>query len=478
MVYRSKFVLAVMLFLFMGVYSVAASPYPETVKVTFSGGQRTVNLVRADLNDKTIRVEAAVAKNQIGQADDLRNIAEQLATPDREVVAAINGTYFSAYDGYPVPWNVVQKQGEVVHIGNMGSVIGFSADNRVVVENLFVSIEGATNGDWKWPNDWYAWGFNHRRDEPESVVIFTPAYGKTTGPHNKTSVVVDKGVVVDVHTGEAVIPAEGYTVVVGDRNILDRFKVGNKVEYRCQFNKINFNTNKPGEAVNWDNIRTTIGAGPTLIKNGVIIANGAAEGFWEDKILTNRGFRSFVGATWDNNLIIGTVPNVTVRELAEIAQKLNLVNAITLDSNASSGLYYQGKYITRPGRQLSNALVITKLKTPPVRLMVNGQEIFFDADPVVRDGRTLVPMRKIFEEMKIIPAYNPQDMTITAKKDDIALELKLNSDIAKVNGAEQKLEVPAVIINNRTYVPVRFITEIFKGQVEWRSGQNMVVLNL
>jgi hypothetical protein len=414
----------------------------------------------------------------VGLADDLRNIAEQLATPDREVIAAINGTYFSAYDGYPVPWNTLEKQGQFIHIGNMGSVIGFSGDNQASIEDLYISIKGSTNNNWEPPDNWYAWGFNHMRTEPEAVIIFTPAYGTTTGIHDKTSVVVRNGVITSIQQGEAQIPPDGYTIMVGAADLLDRFAVGESIAYRVEFNRLQPDTLQPGEPISWDHIRTTVGAGPTVLKNGVITANAKAEGFWEDKIVKDRYQRSFAGVTADNTLIIGTISNVTVREVGEIAKNLNCTDAICLDSGASSSLYYLGSYLTRPARQLSNALVITRLKTPPVRLMVNGQELFSDSDPVIRDGRTLVPMRIIFEAMGVTPAFNAHNMSITASNDDTSLELTINSNVAVVNGDVAELEVPAMLINNRTYVPVRFVTEVFGGQVSWDSARNMVVLNI
>ncbi len=469
---------AVFLFLFMNTGSASAEIYSDSPTVTFSGGQRTVNLVRADLNDPSIKVEAAIAQNQIGRADDLKNIAEQLATANKEVIAAINGTYFSAYNGYPVPWNTIQKQGEFIHIGNIGSVIGFSDSNQARIESMYISIKGSTNGKWTWPNDWYAWGFNHMREEPEAVVIFTLAYGTTTGPHDKVSVVVRNGVITDIHTGEAMIPADGFTIVVGDRSIMNRFKVGNRIAYRVDTSCLQPYTQQAGARLDWSNMKTTIGAGPTVLKNGVVTADAEAEGFWESKIVTDRYQRSFAGITAANTLIIGTVSNVTVRELGEIAQKLNCLDAMALDSGASSSLYYRGRYLTTPGRQLSNALVITKVKSPPIKLMVNRKELQCDTDPFIKDGRTMVPMRIIFEQLGIIPMYNPVDRTITASKGSTNLKLQINNNIAWVNGNANQLEVPAMLYNNRTYVPVRFITELFNGSVEWDAAKNMVVLTI
>lgn len=450
----------------------------KTAEVWFSGGQREVNYVSADLNDKTIRIEAAVAHNQLGTSDDLCNIAAQLASADREVVAAINGTYFSAYNGYPVPWNTIQKQGEFIHIGNTGSVVGFTGDNHMVVDNLHINILGSTNGNWGWPDNWYAWGLNHMRDEAQAVVIFTPAYGSTTGPHNKTSVVTENGVIKAIRQGQAEIPTDGYTVMVGDNSLLSRFKVGKTIDYRLECSQLQPGTQQAGGTLDWSRMRTTLGAGPTVLANGVVTANAQSEGFWESKIVSDRYQRSFIGVTADNTMIMGTVANVTVKELGEIARGLNCVNAMALDSGASSSLYYRGRYLTAPGRQLSNALVLTKLKQPVVRMMINGTEVFGDVDPFIREGRTLVPMRMIFEKMGITPVFNAQDQSITVQKDGITLRLKINSNEARVNNREERLEVPAMLVNGRTFVPVRFITEVFEGQADWDERQNMVILNI
>ncbi|MEN6460422.1 MAG: stalk domain-containing protein, partial [Syntrophomonas sp.] len=308
--------------------------------------------------------------------------------------------------------------------------------------------------------------------------IFTPAFGATTGPHNKYSIIVDKGTVTQIVSGQAMIPAEGYTIVMGPNELFNRFKVGTKVDYRLEYSKIGINAGTPGEKVDWSRIRTTVGAGPTLLRNGTIIANGAAEGFLEDKINKNRGQRSFIGVTRDNILIMGTVGNVTIRELAEISQNLNLVDAINLDGGASSSLYYNGRYLTSPGRKISNALVVTRLKSVPIRLKLNGEEVFFDSDPLIINNRTLVPMRKIFEKMGVAVGYNQKTGNITAKKDDMLLELKSGSNRVMVNGKEQTMEVPLMLYNNRSYVPVRFVTEMFKGRVDWNQTDNMVILEL
>jgi exopolysaccharide biosynthesis protein len=103
-------------------------------------------------------------------------------------------------------------------------------------------------------------------------------------------------------------------------------------------------------------------AGPTLLKDGKIVVNPLAEGMKDPKITKLSGQRSFIGYTKDKKLVMGTVPNVTVGQLAEVCKALGLDGAMNMDGGASSGLYYNGKYLTKPGRALSNALIVVTKK--------------------------------------------------------------------------------------------------------------------
>jgi exopolysaccharide biosynthesis protein len=59
------------------------------------------------------------------------------------------------------------------------------------------------------------------------------------------------------------------------------------------------------------------------------------------------------------NLILATVRNASMTELASIAYHMHLVEAMNLDGGASSGLYYHGKYLLAPGRQVADALTVS-----------------------------------------------------------------------------------------------------------------------
>ncbi|WP_145141495.1 phosphodiester glycosidase family protein [Paenibacillus sp. Y412MC10] len=99
-------------------------------------------------------------------------------------------------------------------------------------------------------------------------------------------------------------------------------------------------------------------AGPRLLVNGKVSLNVKKEGFKDPKILTGGGARSALGLTRDHRLILLTTGGATIPQLAEIMKKAGAYQAMNLDGGASSGLYYNDKYLTTPGRKISNALVV------------------------------------------------------------------------------------------------------------------------
>ncbi|AEF16891.1 copper amine oxidase-like domain-containing protein [Thermoanaerobacterium xylanolyticum LX-11] len=292
-----------------------------------------------------------LANNQIGTTQSLYDMAKYYNAD-----IAINGTFFNAYGGDPVPWNTIIKDGKVVHIVNVGSVFGFTANGQVKMDKLRISIVGGTNGSYSWPNNWYAYGFNHI-PSINSVYIFTSEWGSHLGFNYGINIVVENGVVKDIEENQDVnIPADGYVINLnGSEEYLAKvFNVGKTVDY-----KINF-TNDSGNPVDWSDVVEAVGAGPTLVKDGVVSADPVGEGFTEDKIVSLSYARSAIGVTAQGDILLVTTPEITVYQLAQIMKDLGAYNAMNLDGGASSGLYFKGGYLTKPGRDLSNALIFYK----------------------------------------------------------------------------------------------------------------------
>jgi len=461
--------------LFQTTAQAADNHFTKTVKVQLNDGPREVKTVWIDMKDPRIRVEAVLAKGRIGAVDSFENIYNSAGDNETEVIAAINGTFFNSYTDMQPAGNI-QTQGRNAFISNNGTSIGFTVDNQVRMESLYTTISGPINGNWDYPYNWSVWGMNQVYSSADANVLFTPDFGDSVDAGSKTAIVVRNNRVVAVQKGLSPIYSDGFTLVFGAEAYSSLFKTGDRVDYKVNYHLIDFSDGiKKGNPIDWSNVRTTIGAGPTLLKNGEISLNAAKEGFTDVKF-AGRAQRSFIGESRDGFLVIGTVNNVTLSELASILKDMRLKNAMNLDGGASSALMFENKIITSPSRKLSNAIVITKKKERPVRIQLNGREMFFDTDPYFYNQRTMVPLRGIMEAVGAVVGWDSATGTIWALKGDIRVEMRNDSNIIRVNGVDREMDVPIQVRYNRTHVPVRFITEIFGAEVDFVREKNMVTI--
>lgn len=118
-----------------------------------------------------------------------------------------------------------------------------------------------------------------------------------------------------------------------------------------------------------------------------------------------------------------------------------------------------------------------KLKNPAVvSVHLNGQKLYFDQIPVIQEGRTLVPVRGIFEALGAEVLWDGDTRTVTAAKGDITVSLGIDKTVATKNGEEITLDVPAKIVSGRTMVPARFVADCFGVTVEWNQDLRQVIL--
>lgn len=111
-----------------------------------------------------------------------------------------------------------------------------------------------------------------------------------------------------------------------------------------------------------------------------------------------------------------------------------------------------------------------------ISLTIDGRELQTDVPPVIVDGRTLVPVRAIFESFGASVMWDDATKTVTADRNGEIISLTLDSDIAYVNGQSYTLDVPAQSIDGRTMVPARFIAEQFDCDVLWDDAAQAVII--
>jgi len=101
-----------------------------------------------------------------------------------------------------------------------------------------------------------------------------------------------------------------------------------------------------------------------------------------------------------------------------------------------------------------------------------------DVPPVIRDGRTLAPLRAIFEALGASVEWDDATRTITSRRKDRTIILQIDNPTARVNNAPIVLSVPPVVIGGRTMVPVRFIAESLGAVVTWNESTRTVTVQM
>lgn len=112
----------------------------------------------------------------------------------------------------------------------------------------------------------------------------------------------------------------------------------------------------------------------------------------------------------------------------------------------------------------------------PLKVSLNGIKIDYDVEPVVINDRTLVPMRKTFESLGAGVAWNQDEQAAYAIGNGKLMIMPVGSNVVKVNGEDVTSDVPIQIINDRTLVPLRFVSELLGADVKYDGVQGMVFI--
>lgn len=109
-----------------------------------------------------------------------------------------------------------------------------------------------------------------------------------------------------------------------------------------------------------------------------------------------------------------------------------------------------------------------------ISVIIDGKKLIFDQEPIIYNSRTLVPLRAIFEELDANITWYDSTKTVIATRDNLEISLQINNPIMKINNTEYLLDVPAQLINGKTLVPIRAISEAFDSIVNWNPDTKTI----
>ena len=102
-----------------------------------------------------------------------------------------------------------------------------------------------------------------------------------------------------------------------------------------------------------------------------------------------------------------------------------------------------------------------------IDIFIDGIKLQCDKAPYIENGRTMVPMRKIFESLNSKVDWEGETQTITATKDDTEIVLQINNPTLYKNGVAELMDVSPVIRDGSTFVPARAVAQALGTKVDW-----------
>ena len=436
----------------------------EYTGITVDGKPLTLDVLEVDLAVPGVSLFPVIPKNGVTSRSRLSNLAA-----DSGGVAAVNGGFFvtgndtsfpighAVVEGVPrVKWDVWRPS---VSLGIQGLKFGFF---QPVLEVIFA-------GGKVLPVD-------KLNSTPKSMetALFTSDWGNKPLPGGERLWVELEG---KINGDAAIINVSRQASTLSADTILLALPPSGFEAWAVPGEKISISYAYPS----WpDEVEHLLTGGPLLVEDGRPVFQARAEGF--DGSILDRNPRTAVAMHQNGKVLFVTVDGrkpelsvgVTFEEFSLLLAALGAREAIGLDGGGSTEMWINGRIANNLSegteRLLPNALVVQS----GIPVWLNERRLYFDVQPRVVNGRTLVPLRGIFEAMGALVTWEEQSRTVTINLQDKLFKLPLDSREVMINEKEYLLDVPSQMVNYRTMVPLRFIMESLGAQVEWVESKGWV----
>lgn len=111
---------------------------------------------------------------------------------------------------------------------------------------------------------------------------------------------------------------------------------------------------------------------------------------------------------------------------------------------------------------------------PSLNVKIDGVSETTLGNPVLINGRTMLPARAIMERFGFTMSWNPETRTVLGQRDDYTITMEIDSNKGRIQSAEQYLDQPATLVNGSTYVPVRFVSDAIGAVISYDASSKTV----
>lgn len=107
-------------------------------------------------------------------------------------------------------------------------------------------------------------------------------------------------------------------------------------------------------------------------------------------------------------------------------------------------------------------------------IVLDGRHLSIAVPAIDESGRTMVPVRALFEELGAQVSWDEGTQTVKISKADQEIKLTVGQNTAYVNEKAVKLDTPPVVLEGRILVPLRFVSEAIGADVTWNAEKNEI----
>jgi exopolysaccharide biosynthesis protein len=338
----------------------------KAMSMAISTGTKQVNVITLNPKDPKISLCVDIPDGKLNVTRSFKSLVNE-----KSAFAAINTNFFSSESVSKNPIGNVVINGSIVYGQSGITTIGITKNRDIIFSNVYTFYRGLTDGksynsmrdDGSIEyNEWVAYELNTLGQNPHNIILYTPDRGSRIAITSEGyAAVVDNGIVIKnslVTKGDAVdIPSGGFVVYFG-KSEAEKWKghlaltVGRHASYQPVISE----SSNPD--FNWDDIAYAMAGGPDLIIDGQIQPQSDHPMFKAEKFKSKPAPRNAIGINSNSMLLLVNVPSCTIGELKEIMNKLGAVQAVNLDGGGSTSMYYDGKMISQPSRELVAALFV------------------------------------------------------------------------------------------------------------------------
>jgi len=348
--------------------------------------------------------------------------------------------------------NFYLSQDGVVYLTSPNSVI---AKDALTGNDLATyTLQSGTKSPWLFtfdPDDnaiWVRYWDDNKKVDCFAELSLTKTYTITVTAGSGGT--ISPSGVVTVKSGDSVIftitPNSGYAI--SDVKV-DGKSVGAVSTYTFT-NVTDNHTIEATFAINVYNITASAGSGGTIIPSGNISVNyGDSKTF---TITPDKGYK--ISDVKVDGKSVGAVSTYTFSNITD-----NHTIEATFEKNE----------------------IVIVLQVGQTTFTVNGTPNTLDSPPIIKNGRTLLPIRPIVEALGGSVSWDPIERKVTVTLGSTTIELWIGKNTARVNGTDTPIDptnskVVPEIINGRTMLPLRFVTENLGCELQWDPNTKTITI--